>query len=255
MQKIMMRVLILGGTAQARLLAQQLAPRLDVLLSLAGVTRMPVPQPVPTRRGGFGGALGLARYLREQAIDALILATHPFAALMPFNAAQAAADTGVPLLRLLPPPWQPQPGDHWQSVPSLEAIPALLGSSPLTVLLTTGRQQLTAFTHAPQHHYIIRSIEALPADLALPHVTSLRRRGPFSLKDEIALMNDYAVNRLVSKNSGMDSVKAKLTAARELSIPVVMVERPPSPEITTVASIEAAIGWLRELPTSMQSQP
>lgn len=251
MQQIMMRVLILGGTAQARLLAQQLAPRLDVQLSLAGITRTPIPQPVPTRRGGFGGAEGLARYIREQAIDALILATHPFAARMPFNAAQAAADTGVPLLRLLPPPWQPQPDDHWQSVPSLEAVPALLGSAPLTVLLTTGRQQLTPFTHAPQHHYIIRSIEALPADLALPHVTSLRRRGPFSLKDEIALMNDYAVNRVVSKNSGMDSVKAKLTAARELDIPVMMVDRPPSPEITTVARIEVAIDWLHKLPASV----
>ncbi|MGJ8518245.1 cobalt-precorrin-6A reductase [Carnimonas bestiolae] len=243
------RVLILGGTAQARLLAQQIAPQLDVRLSLAGVTQTPINQSVPTRRGGFGGAQGLARHLRDQAIDALVLATHPFAARMPFNAAQAAASANVPLLRLLPPPWQSQPGDAWHIAPSLEAVPALLGSTPHTVLLTTGRQQLATFAQAPQHHYIVRSIEALPADLPLPNLTSIRRRGPFSLEDEITLMKTYAIDRLVSKNSGMDSVKAKLTAARELGIPVIIVERPPSPPMETVSSIKAAVDWLRGQPS------
>lgn len=242
------RLLILGGTAGARQLAARLQPleHIDVMLSLAGRTQAPVRQPVPVRTGGFGGSHGLEGYLRNNQINALIVATHPFAARMAEHAALAAQASQTPLIRLLAPAWQPHADDHWQSAPSMEKVPELLGASPQRVLLTIGRQQLAPFERAPQHHYVIRSVEELPTSLSLPDVHHIKARGPFSLISERLLMQQEGIDVVVTKNSGSQEVAAKLTAARHLGIRVIMVERPATPAMREVSSPEAVIDWVNE---------
>jgi precorrin-6A/cobalt-precorrin-6A reductase len=145
----MRRILILGGTGEARALAARLAPRHAVTLSLAGRTRAPAPQPVPTRTGGFGGPEGLARYLEAEGIDTLIDATHPFARQISLNARAAAALAGTRLLALSRPPWTPVPGDRWTPVPDMAAAARALGETPARVFLAIGRQEASAFRAAP----------------------------------------------------------------------------------------------------------
>ena len=242
------RVLILGGTADARSLAQAMTaafPRWQLVMSLAGRTRAPMTQGVPTRVGGFDGASGLARWLIQHDITLLIVATHPFAARMPVNAAQAARLAEVPVVRLLRPPWQPEADDNWQQCQTLQEAPALLGSASHTVFLPIGRQSLSPFAEAPHHHYVVRSIEPLPDTLRPPRVTSLRARGPFTMANEMALMRRMRITRMVCKNSGAPSMAAKLRAARALSIPVIMVA-PPAVDagMVTFDTLEALIGAL-----------
>ncbi|WP_027349867.1 cobalt-precorrin-6A reductase [Halotalea alkalilenta] len=240
------RVLILGGTFDARALAARLAdhPGLEIELSLAGRTKQPAPQPVPVRTGGFGGVEGLADYLIERGIDAMVVATHPFAARIASNAAEAATKAGVPTLRLLRPGWTPSQGDRWRHCASVEDAPALLGDQPRRVMLTIGRQQLAAFERAPQHHYLVRSVDPLDPPPALPRFESLLARGPFNHDQERALLEREGIEVLVTKNSGAGAVSAKLLAARTLGIEVVMIERPATPPLTTVANIDAVLGWV-----------
>ena len=237
------QVLVLGGTGEARRLAAALlAEGVDVLSSLAGRVAEPVLPEGPVRVGGFGGAAGLADWLAEHRPRAVVDATHPFAAQITGSAAAAAGQHGTPLLRLQRPGWTPQPGDDWRFVDSLaEAAAAVAGCR--SVFLTTGRQGVRAFAALPGR-VLVRSVD--PPDEPLPvGATLLLDRGPFSLDDELALMRGHAVDVVVTKDSGGHMTEAKLVAARELGIPVVLVRRPPLPAgVVTVGTVAEALAWL-----------
>ena len=241
-----MRILILGGTTEAAALVRRLAdrPDHDVTLSLAGRTTAPIALPVRTRIGGFGGAEGLAAHLREHRIAALIDATHPFARIISRNAAAASREAGVPLLAVRRPAWARAPGDDWREVDSVpDAVPAL-GEVPKRVFLTVGRLELAAFAAAPQHRYLVRTIE--PVGDALPgiDVTAIEARGPFGAEDEAALMRAHGVEILATKNSGGAATYGKIAAARSLGLPVVIVRQPALPEVAQVSRIDDVLGWL-----------
>lgn len=238
-------MLILGGTSEASALARALQhdARYQLVLSYAGVTRAPVAPPVPIRIGGFGGVAGLARYLRENAVDCVIDATHPFAARITGHAVAACRETGVDLVIMNRPAWHPEAGDRWQAVPDMPAAASVLGPVPRRVFLTIGQKDLAPFAAAPWHHYLIRSIEPVPEGL-LPDAAKLLGRPPFSVMDESALLERYGIELLVTKNSGGAASAAKLLAARERGIPVVMVARPAVPSAQTVPDTEAALRWL-----------
>jgi precorrin-6A/cobalt-precorrin-6A reductase len=244
-----LRILLLGGTSEASALARRLAgdDRFEATLSLAGRTRAPALPPIPQRIGGFGGVDGLVAYLVENATDVLIDATHPFAARMSANGVAASALSGVPLLRLTRPPWCSEEGDDWILVPDMASAPTALGERPRNVFLTVGRQELAPFRAAPQHAYLIRSVDAPePSDLP-PSATVITARGPFTMDDEIALLRERRIEIVVSKNSGADATIAKLRAARVLGVKVVMIERPPvavAPLTDTVGDPADAMAWL-----------
>jgi precorrin-6A/cobalt-precorrin-6A reductase len=239
------RVLILGGTGEARWLATALvAADTPVLSSLAGRVATPVLPPGEVRIGGFGGAAGLAAWLREERPVAVVDATHPFAAAMTASAAEAAAATCVPLLRLQRPGWTAQPGDDWRWVGSLAGAAAAVAGFG-AVFLTTGRQGLAAFAGLTGR-CVVRSVD--PPSPPLPErITVVLDRGPFTVEEEIALMREHAVDVVVTKDSGGSMTAAKLTAARELGIPVVLVRRPPLPTgVPVVSTVEEALTWLSE---------
>ncbi|MFI1252772.1 cobalt-precorrin-6A reductase [Streptomyces netropsis] len=240
-------VLILGGTTEARRLAAELAadPALRVTSSLAGRVAAPRLPAGQVRIGGFGGPEGLARWLREQQVDALIDATHPFAGTISFNAARAAADVHVPLLALRRPGWVAGPDDDWHPVGSLaeaaDALPALGGRA----FLTTGRMGLAAFAHLEDMWFLVRSVDA-PEPPMPARTEVLLDRGPFTVEGEAELLRRYGIDVLVTKDSGAAATAAKLVAAREAGIPVVVVRRPPAPEGVPVAADPAeAVRWLR----------
>ncbi|MDE3059991.1 MAG: cobalt-precorrin-6A reductase [Pseudomonadota bacterium] len=239
-----MHVLILGGTTEASALAQLLADApLSATLSLAGRTQNPTLPPIDCRIGGFGGAEGLAAWMREHRVTALIDATHPFASRMPFHAAQAAISTGIPLLSLLRPAWQRQSKDQWLEVEDHAAAITALGAEPRRVFLTVGRMELAAYATEPQHFYVIRSIDPV-APRPLPHAVWLTGRGPFTVESEQALMAEHRIEYLISKNSGGSATEAKLIAARMLRLPVILIRRPPRPDAKHVATAEEAIQWI-----------
>jgi precorrin-6A/cobalt-precorrin-6A reductase len=241
-----LKLLILGGSGEAAALSRVLDgdARFDVTLSLAGRTAEPARLPGRLRTGGFGGAEGLARLLAEERVDLLVDATHPFAVQMKANAIEAAHMAGVKLLAIRRPAWVRREGDRWIMVESLEAAAAALGKAPRRVLLTTGRMELAPFREAPQHFYIVRSVEA-PAREELPPLAELiTARGPFTLEGELALLETHKIEMIVTKNSGGTGAAAKLDAARERSLPVVMIERPRLPEAPSVESAGDALLWL-----------
>ncbi len=240
-----MKVLLLGGTTEAAALARLLAAdtRFDATLSLAGRTAEPAASPLPTRVGGFGGAAGLARYLTENNVDSLIDATHPYAAQITMNAVEAATDSGVQLLAVRRPPWERQEGDLWQEVADAEAAVAALGAQPKRVFLAMGRLEAHVFAKAPQHEYLLRSIDH-PGALPFPYVTVVTMRGPFDLAEETALLKDKRIEVLVSKNSGGSATYAKIQAARELGLPVIMLARPALPWSDSVATVAETMQWL-----------
>lgn len=233
-------LLILGGTTEARQLAARLAAAgFDCLLSLAGRTKEPAAQPVPVRSGGFGGAEGLAAFLTEGGFALLIDATHPYAARISANAARASQLSGVPLVALRRPGWVRQAGDDWCEVESMAAAVAALGSAPRRVFVALGRNELAPFEAAPQHRYLIRSVDPVEPPLALPHADYITARGPFREDEERALLEAQGVEVIVSKNSGGSAAYGKIAAARTLRIPVVMVARPELPEVESAGSVEA----------------
>ena len=243
-------ILILGGTTEARALATALAPRNDLspVVSLAGRTANPAAYPVPMRIGGFGGVPGLASWLRQHRVQALIDATHPYAALISANAASAAALTGVPLLALRRPPWKPMPGDRWTETPNTAEAVIALGKEPRRVFLALGRQEVQPFEAAPQHHYLIRSVDPINPPLALPHVTYRLGRGPFDLAGETILLAQHRIQVVVAKNSGGAATYAKIAAARALGLPVLMPRRPALPPVPEAASVQAVLDWLDHHP-------
>jgi precorrin-6A/cobalt-precorrin-6A reductase len=230
------RVLILGGTGEARALAGALVGHgVDVVTSLAGVTAEPVLPPGEVRRGGFGGVEGLSSYLAEAKIGLVSDATHPFAAAISRHAAEAAGLSGVPYLRLERPAWRPGPGDRWQEVADVAAAVAALAPGA-RALVTIGRKELAAFAGRGDVRVVARSIEA--PGFALPAGwTLVLARPPFTVEAEIELMTREAVSVLVTKNAGGEATRAKLDAARALGLPVVMVARPVKPDAETAGTV------------------
>ncbi|MEW2131970.1 cobalt-precorrin-6A reductase [Streptomyces sp. NPDC005435] len=243
-------LLILGGTTEARELAAAFAahhPAVRVTTSLAGRVTHPGPLPGDTHTGGFGGPAGLSGWLRAHRVDALIDATHPFARKITTNALQAARDADLPALVLRRPGWRPSPGDDWHPVPSLPAAAEALPALGHRVFLTTGRLGLSAFAAIEDLHFLVRSVEP-PAPPLPPHTELLLARGPFTLAEELDLLRAHRVDVLVTKDSGGTATAPKLTAARRLGLPVVVVERPPLPEgAVTVPDVRGALDWFRAL--------
>ncbi|MCQ4120054.1 cobalt-precorrin-6A reductase [Rhodococcus tibetensis] len=243
----MQRILILGGTGEARSLAAALAedPAIDTVSSLAGRVRDPrIPAGV-VRIGGFGGEGGLAEWLQHNRVDAIVDATHPFAARMTENAAEAARRCRIPLVVLRRPEWTPTPGDDWRPARDLAAAAALLPDLGARIFLTVGRQGVGAFADLPALRFLVRAIDPPAVDLPA-RSTLLLARGPFTVSAEIALMQRHQIDVLVTKNSGGDQTAAKLHAARDLGIPVVMIDRPPLPRASaTVGDVAGALDWIR----------
>lgn len=246
-------VLILGGTSEARDLASRLAarPGLRVVSSLAGRVRDPALPAGEVRIGGFGGAGGLAAWLTDQHVSAVIDATHPFAEGISANAAAACGQTGTPLLRVVRPPWLPGAGDSWHEARTLAEAASLLPGLGRRVFLTTGRQGLAAFAPLLQTWFLIRCVDP-PADPMPPQHEVILARGPYDAAAERTLMRQHQIDVLVTKNSGGELTAGKLAAARELGIAVVMVSRPElaaAPECCPSAA--DAENWLaRQLPRS-----
>ena len=242
----MQRILILGGTSEARRLGERLAGRtgLAVTLSLAGRTTTPAAQSVPVRIGGFGGVEGLANYLRAERIDALIDATHPYAAIISANATQAAKSARIPLLAILRQPWIATTGDRWIEAADMKDAVRLLGDAPRRVFLALGRKELAPFAGAPQHHYLVRSVDPVEPPLAVPHAAYITARGPFAEADDRALLTANNIEIVVAKNSGGAAAYGKIAAARALGVAVVMLRRPVLPDVASVETIEDAMAWL-----------
>jgi precorrin-6A/cobalt-precorrin-6A reductase len=241
----MPRLLLLGGTQEAGRMARALAEAgIDAIYSYAGRTAAPVAQPLPCRVGGFGGAEGLAAYLRAEAITHVIDATHPFAAQISRNALAACEATGVPLLALERPAWTPEPQDRWLRVPDIAAAVQALPRDPATVFLAIGRQTLEPFAAHPQHAYVLRLVDPPEGPLPLQGATVVVDRGPFTLQGDLDLMRAHHVQVVVAKNAGGDGAVAKIHAARALGLPVVMVDRPALPARATVSSVDQAMAWL-----------
>lgn len=241
-----MRVLILGGTTEGRALADALAGdrRFAPIYSLAGRTAAPKLPGVETRVGGFGGAEGLAAWLQSEGIAAIVDATHSYAARISANAVLAAESGALPLLRLQRPAWRAEVGDNWRDAADTDAGVRLLGEKPQTVLLTIGRSEVAAFREAPQHRYVVRAVDAPKREDLPPRAEVILQRGPFALADELTLMRSRGIDVVVSKNSGGDAAYAKIVAARQFGIPVVMIDRPRLPAARECGDVSAALEWL-----------
>ena len=247
-----MNLLILGGTTEARALAGVLAERggFAVTLSLAGRTASPLSQPVPTRIGGFGGVDGLEQYLRQERIEALIDATHPYAATISANAARAAEHAGVPLLALRRSAWERVEGDRWVDVDTVGEAVAALGNVPRRVFLAMGRKEIEPFAASPEHVYLVRSVDPVDPPLAVPHAIYLTARGPFSDAGDRALLERHRIDVVVAKNSGGDASYGKIAAARALHLPVILLKRPALPDVEAVETVDAVVAWLNHALTS-----
>ena len=242
------RLLLLGGTTEANRLAGSLSARHDlvVVTSLAGRTANPAPLPAPRRIGGFGGTEGLAAYLRTERISALVDATHPFAARMRWHAYEACNQTGVARLRLERPRWQAQPGDHWTVVATMAAAAAeIVRGRSRRVFVTTGRSELDTLAPASdgRRWWLVRSIDP-PERLLLHPAEVILDRGPFSVDAETALMARQQIDLVVTKNSGGDATAAKLEAARNLGVDVLVVDRPPSPDGPSARTVADSLEWV-----------
>jgi precorrin-6A/cobalt-precorrin-6A reductase len=249
----MKRLLIVGGTGEAVQLATQAIelPGLAVITTLAGRTLAPKAVSGNVRIGGFGGEVGLVAYLQTEKIDLIIDATHPFAAQISWHVAGAATQVGIPRLMLVRPVWTrsqsvgsaESPEDNWIEVASIEAAVAAIPAGAERIFVTIGRQQLAPFAVLTRW-CLMRSIDPPDPSIPLPPGKLLLDRGPFSLESERELLREYRIQAIVSKNSGGDATYAKIIAARELGLPVVMVQRPPIPAGEGVADVAGAIEWI-----------
>ena len=241
----MTRVLVLGGTGDANRLADALVrARIDAIYSYAGRTKIPLPHALPTRIGGFGGAAGLADFISSEAITHVIDATHPFAAEMSRHAVEACAATTTPLLALERTPWTRTAGDRWVEVADIAAAVDALPDAPTRVFLAIGRQHLAPFAVKPQHAYMLRLVDAPDDKLPLQDAEVIVSRGPFTLEDDRTLMQARGITWLVARNAGGDGARAKIDAARELKLPVIMIARPDLPERPRVERVEDVLAWL-----------
>jgi precorrin-6A/cobalt-precorrin-6A reductase len=244
-------VLVLGGTAEARALAAALTGSpgneqagLRVVSSLAGRVRNPALPAGEVRIGGFGGIEGLVRWLRAEDVQAVVDATHPFAETISANAAQACEQAGVPLLRLARPAWERRDGDDWRDARSLDEAATLLHGLGTRVFLTTGRQGLDAFAGLDRLWFLIRCVDPPSGPLPARHELLLAR-GPYARDSERALMDRFAIDVLVTKNSGGPLTEGKLAAARDLGVPVIMVRRPAAiAGPSSAATVDEAVSWV-----------
>lgn len=236
---------MLAGSTEATALVHRLAgePGIEVTASFAGRVREPRPLPCPTRVGRFGGVDGLAAWLHDDGADALVDATHPFALQMPAHALAAARRVGAAHLRLRRPPWAPVAGDDWHEVDDLAGAAAWLRrSGRRRALLATGRGGLDAFAEPIGVELVVRAVDE-PTDLPRG-TTVVRARGPFDLDAERALLAEHGIDVVVARNSGGDATSAKLVAARELGLPVVLVRPPPPPAGEVASTVEDAVDWV-----------
>ncbi|MEM7496619.1 MAG: cobalt-precorrin-6A reductase [Pseudomonadota bacterium] len=248
----MPKLLILGGTAEASLLAKAVAQRgWPATLSYAGRTAVPKPQPIPVRIGGFGGAKGLKTYLEREEITHLVDATHPFAAQMSWNAAEAAAAAGVPLAALVRPPWTPSAEDDWREAADMSCAVAALHGPPRRIFLAIGRQEVAAFAEAPQHHYLLRYVNEPSSPPPLPRHTLLVARGPFDAESDTALLRAHRIDMIVAKNAGGTGARAKLEAARILRLPAIMIARPPAPKRPSFEDPESLLDRIAHAGTAL----
>jgi precorrin-6A/cobalt-precorrin-6A reductase len=240
-----MRALILGGTGDANRLADVFVrEKIDAIYSYAGRTQIPLGHSLPTRIGGFGGARGLSDYLRNERITHVIDATHPFAAEMSRHAVEACIAASIPLVALERVPWSRTPGDTWIDVAD---VPGAIDSLPerrARVFLAIGRQHIAAFAAKPQHAYTLRFVDTPHGALPLPDAEVIVSRGPFTIEGDRELMRARRIEWLVTRNSGGTGARAKIDAARELGLPVIMIARPALPERKRVESTEEVLAWL-----------
>ena len=234
----------MGGTLEAGSLAAEIARAgIDAVYSYGGRTRAPAGQPLPTRIGGFGGARGLADYIRTEAITHVIDATHPFAAEMSRNAVTACTETSTPLIALERAPWTRTAGDNWIEVADVNAAVTTLPERAAHIFLAIGRQHIAPFGAKPQHTYTLRFVD--PPEAALPFAADvLVSRGPFTLDSELDMMRTRAIQLIVARNSGGGGARAKLDAARMLGLPVIMIARPQLPVRQCVESVAEVLQWL-----------
>jgi precorrin-6A/cobalt-precorrin-6A reductase len=239
-------ILLLAGTNGAREIAQGLADeKIPAIASLAGATRDPAKLAIKTRSGGFGGAESFAAYLQEAGITAIIDATHAFARRISARTVTVASDLKIPYLQLLRPAWQPQAGDTWVFIDTekqaADHIP--VGA---TAFLATGRQTLDQFSNLPGRRLICRQIDPPNGPFPFENGEFLVGRPPFSITEEVALFTPLGIEWLVVKNAGGQASRSKLDAARQLKIPVALINRPPLLDVDRVETVAAAIDWARQ---------
>jgi precorrin-6A/cobalt-precorrin-6A reductase len=242
------RVLLLGGTGDARRLAQRLAaePNVDVTTALAGRVHTPLLPAGTARVGGFGGPDGLIEWLRAARIDAVVDATHPFATRITGNAVAATARLGLPLLVLRRPGWRPGSGDDWHWADTLADVATRLPALGRRVFLTTGRRTDLAAFADPDLWLLLRAVDP-PDPPTPPNVTVVIARGPFTVAAETTLLRAHRIDVLVTRDSGGEDTAAKLVAARDLGLPVLLVRRPAPPDAPTARTEEEVMSWLRHL--------
>ncbi len=239
----MSALLILGGTAEARELAGVLHGRgVPVISSLAGRVAAPRLPPGEVRIGGFGGPEGLKRWLVERGVFAVVDATHPFAARMSASAFEACARAGVPLLRLERPGWRERPGDRWNWVDDVAAAAEAVEGLGRRALLALGRQEVAAFAGIESTWFLVRSV-GRPDPPLPPRHELLLDRGPFTVSGELAVFDEHGIDVVVTRDSGGHQTTAKLDAARQRGLPLVVVRRPPAPNSAAVTTVAEAATW------------
>lgn len=244
------RLLILGGTTEAFALANALATdeTIVTISSLAGRVSNPILPQGEVRIGGFGGVQGLETYLCEQRVSAVLDATHPYAITISAHAATVCTQLGVPRISLVRPAWRPDPADRWHDVADMSEAAERAASIGGRIFVTVGRQELLPFSRYADPWFLIRTIEEPTCPLP-PRHELLLRRGPFSLAAELELLRDRRIDVIVTKNSGGSATYAKIQAARTLSIPVVVVQRPPQPNAASIPSVGDALTWIHAVRT------
>jgi precorrin-6A/cobalt-precorrin-6A reductase len=241
-----MRVLLLGGTAEARALAAQLDPDVDVISSLAGRVPNPALPVGEVRIGGFGGVDGMRRWLVDSKVDAVVDATHPYAATITAHAAAVCDELALPHVVLARPAWPP--GDAIVVGSDVEAAKTVAVERYSRVFLTTGRSGTAAFADVDAW-FLIRAVTAPDADTLPRRHQLVLSRGPYHYDDEVALLREHRIDALVTKNSGGQMTRPKLDAAAALGVAVVMVDRPPLPPgVTTVSTVDEAVIWVTSTP-------
>lgn len=241
----MTRTLLLGGTTEASSLAKALVEaKMEAVFSYAGRTSSPVPQPLPTRVGGFGGVAGLVRFLKMEGISHVVDATHPFAAQMSRNVIAACDEVGVPLCAFERPAWQAGKDDRWIHVPDMAGAVAALPNDAARVFLAIGKQNIAQFAAKPQHHYLLRLVDAPDTALPLPDCAVKLARGPFDLAGDLQLLTDHRITHIVAKNAGGVGAAAKLAAAAQLDLPIVMIGRPDLPTRHVLGDLAEVMTWL-----------
>lgn len=237
----------MGGTTEASHLARHLADcGTNAIFSYAGRTNAPRSQPLPTRVGGFGGVAGLVAYIHAEKITHIVDATHPFAAQMSQNALLAVAQTRTPLISFERAPWAAKTGDNWQHVADYPGVLKALGETAQRVFLAIGKQNIDLFATAPQHHYLLRLVDPPESIIPLPSHTVEIAAGPFDLAGDLALLKRHHIDVIVTKNAGGIGARAKLDAARDLGLRVIVMDRPPLMGRQIMQSQQDVLAWLHQ---------